>query len=176
MSLIVQWMQVWFESYPAEPLAICVAIEQIVAADEPRLVQHLRGLSFGPERYGWPLLTSLMTEVLNREDWLKMIDHLFMRNSEPEMLLYFVGAFLLSAKSQLLQVACVEDLAVFLNTPTAIPFKKIMTLAEQLHTRLKTGDIFPGCFGQNLPICHQSATSTSTYQSFTRYPDHFVSF
>ena len=126
-------MQVWFESYPAEPLSICTAIEQIVAAEDPRLVQHLRSLSFGPERYGWPLLTTFMTEVLNREDWLKMVDHLFMRSGEPELLLYFIGAFLCCAKSQLMQVACVEDLAVFFNTPTAIPFKKIMTLAEQLH-------------------------------------------
>ena len=40
-----------------------------------------------------------MTEVLNREDWLKMVDHLFMRSGEPELLLYFIGAFLCSAKS-----------------------------------------------------------------------------
>ena len=74
-----------------------------------------------------------------------------------------------------MQVACVEDLAVFFNTPTAMPFKKVMTLAEQLHQRLKTSaDIFTGCFGQNLPICQPS--STSNYQAFTRYPDHFVSF
>ena len=32
MSLIVQWMQVWFESYPAEPLSICDAIDQILTA------------------------------------------------------------------------------------------------------------------------------------------------
>ena len=48
MSIIVQWMQVWFEAYPAEPLSVCMAIEQIVSSEDPRLAQHLRDLSFHP--------------------------------------------------------------------------------------------------------------------------------
>ena len=46
VSLIVQWMQVWFEAHPGEPLAICMAVEQIVGAEDPRLVQHLRSVGF----------------------------------------------------------------------------------------------------------------------------------
>ena len=37
MSLLVQWMQVWFEAHPAEPLSVCLAVEQILAAEDPRL-------------------------------------------------------------------------------------------------------------------------------------------
>lgn len=37
MSLLVQWMQVWFEAHPAEPLSVCLAIDQILAAEDPRL-------------------------------------------------------------------------------------------------------------------------------------------
>jgi len=48
-----------------------------------------------------------------------------------------------------------------------------MTLAETLHTKHKTS-IFPGTFGQNLPV--SSPHGGACYQSFTRYPDHFVSF
>ena len=52
-----------------------------------------------------------------------------------------------------------------------------MTLAENLHAKLKT-QIFPGSFAQNLPICSPDAAvgESSGYQSFTRFPDHFVSF
>lgn len=122
-------------------------------------------------------MTSFFSEVLSKDDWLKMVDHLFLRSNEPELLLYFLCAYLLCSKSQLMQVNCVEDLAVFLNSQTAIPFKKIMTLAESLHSKLKTSSIFPGSFGQNLPVSNQDGSeSSSCYQSFTRYPDHFVSF
>ena len=44
MSLIVQWMQVWFEAYPAEPHSICLAVEEILCAEEPKLAQQLRDI------------------------------------------------------------------------------------------------------------------------------------
>ena len=117
------------------------------------------------------MLTNFFTEALNKEDWLKLIDHLFMRSEEPELLLYFLGAYLVCSKSQLMQVNCIEDLALFLNTSTAVPFKKIMTTAEAMHSKHKN-DIFPGNCGINLPILGAGGC----YQSFTRYPEHFVSF
>ena len=103
------------------------------------------------------------------------MDHLFLRSNEPELLLYFLGAYLVCSKAQLMQLSCVEDLSVFLNTPTSLPFKKIMTMAETLHSRLKT-QVIPGNFGMNLPVSSPSNAGLGCYQSFTRYPDHFVSF
>lgn len=92
-----------------------------------------------------------------------------MKSEEPELLLYFLGGYLLSHKSQLLQIGCVEDLAVFLSQQTTVPFKKLLALTESLHAKLKRS-IFPGNCGHNLPVSQQG----STYQSFTRYPEHFV--
>ena len=40
-----------------------------------------------------------------------------------------------------------------------------------MHGKLKT-TVFAGTFGQNLPVCEPGAS----YQPFTRYPEHFVSF
>ena len=45
-----------------------------------------------------------------------------------------------------MQVNCIEDLAVFLNTPTVVPFKKIMTTAQSLLAKLKTA-VFTGTVG-----------------------------
>ena len=99
MSLIVQWMQVWFEAYPAEPLAICDAIDQIINLEDQRLTYHMNSLNFHASQYAWPFLTSFFSEALAKDDWLKLMDHLFIKSSEPELLLYFLGAYLLSSKS-----------------------------------------------------------------------------
>ena len=71
-----------------------------------------------------------MSETLPKEDWLRLMDHLFIKSDEPELLLYFVSAYLLTCKQQLLQVNCVEDLAVFLATPATVNFSKVISLAE----------------------------------------------
>ena len=71
-----------------------------------------------------------------------------------------------------MQANCVEDLALFLNSQTTVPFKKMSDIAEKLHSKLKT-QIFAGNCANSLPI---SLDSGSAYQPFTRYPDHFVTF
>ena len=47
MALIVQWMQVWFESYPLEPNPIMSAIESIIATEDSSLLSHLQNMGFG---------------------------------------------------------------------------------------------------------------------------------
>ena len=103
------------------------------------------------------------------------MDHLFIRSSEPEFLIYFASAYICCSKASLLQVSCVEDLSVFLQAHSTAQFKKIITEAETLHSQLKT-TIFSGANGQYLPICQSLDGTSSAYKTFTRYPDHFVSF
>ena len=91
-------MQVWFEVYPAEPMSVCNAIDQILSGEDARLVQHLNSLNYNAQSYAWPFLTSFFTETLAKDDWLRLIDHLFLRSNEPELLLYFTAAFVLSSK------------------------------------------------------------------------------
>jgi hypothetical protein len=129
-----------------------MAVEQILGSEDPKLVQHMRDLGFQTQHYGWPLLSSFFTEALSKDDWLKLIDHLFMKSEEPELFLYFLSGYLICHKSQLMQIGCVEDLSVFLCQQSTVPFKKMMTTAENLHLKLKTA-VFPGNCGQNLPVC-----------------------
>jgi len=62
----------------------------------------MRDLGFNTQHYGWPLLSSLFTETLGKDDWLKLIDHLFMKSEEPELLLYFLSSYLICHKLQLM--------------------------------------------------------------------------
>jgi len=38
------------------------------------------------------------------------MDHLFINKDEPELLVYFCAAFILSSKSQFSQIGCIEEL------------------------------------------------------------------
>jgi hypothetical protein len=129
-------------------------------------------MQFSSTAYAWPLLTNFFTEALSRDDWLKLADHLFIDSQEPELLIYFATALLLSSKSQLVQIGCVQELHAWLHRPNCIPFKKIMTLAKKLHAKYKTS-VYTGNFASSLPLCSEPS---SNYQPFVRYPEHFVTF
>ena len=76
-------MQVWFESYPGEPIVLIKALESTIHSEEPRLVEHLHQRGFKGSVYAWPLLTSMFADVLANDDWLKLMDHLFLNKDSP---------------------------------------------------------------------------------------------
>ena len=102
MVLITQWMQVWFEAYPAEPQPIMTAIQDILHREDPALLSHLSQCGFSPQAYAWPLLKSFFTETFDKDEWQKFIDHLFVNADSPEYLLYFLASFLLTSRGSLL--------------------------------------------------------------------------
>ena len=98
MTLIVQWMQVWFEAYPCEPTAIISAVESLIASQEPRIVDHMSSLGFGGKLYIWPLFTSFLSAPFAKDEWLRLLDHLFINRDQPEMLCFVAAAYLICAK------------------------------------------------------------------------------
>ena len=108
-------MQVWFEHYPAEPFAVLQPVEQLLEVEEPRLAQFFKDMGWTSQVYAWPLLTTLFTESFSKADWVKIFDHLFLRSEEPELLFYFLVAYLISSKPSLMQIGCIEDMTAWLH-------------------------------------------------------------
>lgn len=114
MAVIVQFQQTWYEGYPAEPLVPLQAIEAVIEAEDPKLLQHLRAQAFTPQVYAWPILKTLFTEVLTRDDWLKLMDHLFTFRDDPELILFYCMSLLINQRQTLLtQVFTIDDMVAF---------------------------------------------------------------
>lgn len=106
-------MQTWFEAYPSDPISPLTAIDQIIEIENQPLIAHLRSLSFSPNIYAWPMVKTLFTEILSKEDWLKFVDHLFTYKEDPEMIIYFAASFLLSSKGAIMNIKSAEELHNF---------------------------------------------------------------
>jgi len=114
VALIVHYQQTWYEGYPAEPLVVLNAIEQILELEDPKLLSHFRANAFTPQVYAWPILTTLFTDVLPKADWLRLFDHLFTYRDDPELLIFYLAAFLICSRTTLLtQVTTLDDMAAF---------------------------------------------------------------
>jgi len=64
----------------------------------------LKQLGFNASIFAWPLMKNLFTEVLAKDDWLKLIDYLFTYKEDPERIIYFCAAFLLISKGALFNI------------------------------------------------------------------------
>jgi hypothetical protein len=74
----------------------------------------LRAQAFTPQVYAWPILKTLFTEVLGKEDWLRLMDHIFTYKEDPELLIFYAASFLINSRQTLLtQVFSIDDMVAF---------------------------------------------------------------
>ena len=62
--------------------------------------------------YAWPLLETLLSEILTKDEWLMVWDNIL--SNHPSFLLMFVVSYLLCSRKALLQCTRTEDFEVYL--------------------------------------------------------------
>lgn len=60
--------------------------------------------------YAWPLLQTLLSEVLTKDEWLRAWDNIF--SNHPSFLLFVVVAYVIVSRKALLQCTRKEDFEV----------------------------------------------------------------
>ena len=60
--------------------------------------------------YAWPLLQTLLSEVVTKEEWQKLWDNIF--SNHPAFLLLVVVAYIIGSRQPLLQCTDVDDFKV----------------------------------------------------------------
>ena len=83
----------WFRTTPFAPIGLLAALDDAFAAVDPSLYKDITTppLSLGPPDYLWPVLRSLLLEVLPFHAWTELMDHVLQR--PPNFVLALVVAF-----------------------------------------------------------------------------------
>uniref|UniRef100_A0A2K5DPR5 TBC1 domain family member 31 n=1 Tax=Aotus nancymaae TaxID=37293 RepID=A0A2K5DPR5_AOTNA len=106
-TLIMNWCQHWFEYFPNPPINILSMIENVLAFHDKELLQHFIDHDITSQLYAWPLLETVFSEVLTREEWLKLFDNIF--SNHPSFLLMTVVAYNICSRVPLLNCNLKDD-------------------------------------------------------------------
>ncbi|XP_030651273.1 TBC1 domain family member 31 isoform X4 [Nomascus leucogenys] len=106
-TLIINWCQHWFEYFPNPPINILSMIENVLAFHDKELLQHFIDHDITSQLYAWPLLETVFSEVLTREEWLKLFDNIF--SNHPSFLLMTVVAYNMCSRAPLLNCNLKDD-------------------------------------------------------------------
>lgn len=88
-------------------------MELCLARADRELAAHLASLEVGALSYGWPLLRTAFSEVLDREDWLRLIDRILSNAERPELLEAAAVGFAVASRAQLLALGSMREAEVF---------------------------------------------------------------
>lgn len=132
------WCQHWFEFFPNPPVNILGMVENILVHHDKRLMEHFVNCNVTSQvtyalfcfpvptvndcldyfdwfrlfqMYAWPLLQTLLSEVLTKDEWLRAWDNIF--SNHPSFLLFVVVAYVIVSRKALLQCTRKEDFEVW---------------------------------------------------------------
>nr|XP_012598767.1 TBC1 domain family member 31 isoform X2 [Microcebus murinus] len=167
-TLIINWCQHWFEYFPNPPINILSMIENVLAFHDKELLQHFVNHDITSQLYAWPLLETLFSEVLTREEWLKLFDNVF--SNHPSFLLMTVVAYNICSRAPLLNCKLKDDFEYFFhhrnNLDISVVIREVYHLMETTPT-----DIHP-----NSMLDAFVALTKGQYPVFNQYPKFIVDY
>ncbi|XP_011603682.2 TBC1 domain family member 31 isoform X1 [Takifugu rubripes] len=167
-TFIVNWCQHWFEYFPNPPLNILCMVENVLAHHDKELLQHLVGCGITSQLYVWPLLETLFSEVLTRDEWLRLFDSVF--SNHPSFLLMACVAYITCCRGPLLHCTQKHDFEYFFHHRNTLNMGMMIKEAycimdstpSDIHPRNMLSDFTP------LPKGH--------YPVFNHYPEFIVEY
>uniref|UniRef100_A0A8C3JUH8 TBC1 domain family member 31 n=1 Tax=Calidris pygmaea TaxID=425635 RepID=A0A8C3JUH8_9CHAR len=167
-TVVVNLCQHWFEYFPNPPVNVLSMMENVLAHHDKELLQHLIKHNVTAQVYAWPLLETLFSEVLTREEWLKVFDNIF--SNHPSYFLMIVVSYIICSRAPLLHCDQKADFEYFFhhrnNLDINVVIKEAYHLMEttplDIHPQRMLDDFIPLTKGQ--------------YPVFNKYPKFIVDY
>ncbi|KAF1460638.1 TBC1 domain family member 31, partial [Spheniscus demersus] len=167
-TVVVNFCQHWFEYFPNPPVNVLSMMENVLAHHDKELLQHLIKYNVTSQVYAWPLLETLLSEVLTREEWLKVFDNIF--SNHPSYFLMIVVAYIICSRAPLLHCHQTGDFEYFFHHRNNLDINAVIKEAYRLmeatpldiHPQRTLDDFIPLTKGQ--------------YPVFNKYPNFIVDY
>ncbi|KAJ8679846.1 hypothetical protein QAD02_015633 [Eretmocerus hayati] len=130
--ILLNHCQKWFEYHPLPPLNILGMMENILLEADPSLFNHFCERGITSTTYAWPLLQSMMSEVLSSKDWLILWDHLLSVKKPWYLLMCTVAYNILYRKTITTKLKTLEDFQQFYKTQGHVSVKMVLKIAHKL--------------------------------------------
>ena len=167
-TVLVNWCQNWFEFFPNPPINLLGMVENLLVHHDRNLLQHLVQADVKSQRYCWPIIETLFSEVLTKEEWLRVWDHIF--SNHPSFLLFLVAAYLICSRKVLMQCTAKEDVEYFVHHRNACDISAVIQEAYHLQNTTPS-DIDPSNMLEDF-----KPLTNGQYPVFNKYPKFIVDY
>uniref|UniRef100_A0A8C5EZM7 TBC1 domain family member 31 n=1 Tax=Gouania willdenowi TaxID=441366 RepID=A0A8C5EZM7_GOUWI len=167
-TVLVNCCQHWFEYFPNPPLNVLSMAENVLAHHDNELLQHLVDCGVTSQLYVWPLLETLFSEVLTRDEWLRLFDNVF--SNSPSFLLMACVSYVICCRGPLLLCSQKQDFEYFFHHRNNLDvgamiketYRLLSNTPPEIHPRTLHSDFTPLTKGQ--------------YPVFNHYPEFIVEY
>ncbi|KAM6968049.1 TBC1 domain family member 31 [Aplochiton taeniatus] len=167
-TVIVNWCQHWFEYFPNPPLNILSLAENVLAHHDKELLQHFVDCGVTSQLYVWPLLETLFSEVLTRDEWLRLFDNVF--SNQPSFLLMACVAYVTCCRAPLLLCSHKQDFEYFFHHRNNLDMAALITETYRLMSHT------PAALHPRSVLADFQPLTRGQYPVFNHYPSYVVEY
>lgn len=167
-TILTSWCQHWFEYFPNPPINVLGLVENVLVFHDKELLQHFVKYGITSQIYAWPLLSTFFSEVLTREEWLKLADNVF--SNHPSFLLMAAVAYCIVGRTALLRCTEQDDFKYFFHHRNA------MSVGELIKEAYHLSETTPQDVNPSEIIEGFSALTKGQYPIFNKFPKFIVDF
>ncbi|KAJ7360430.1 hypothetical protein OS493_015531 [Desmophyllum pertusum] len=167
-TILINWCQHWFEFFPNPPVNILGMVENVLVHHDKRLMQHFVSCNVTSQMYAWPLIQTLLSEVLTKDEWLRAWDNIF--SNHPSFLLFVVVAYVIVSRKVLLQCTRKEDFEYFFHNRNAVEVGTVIREAYRLQ------DSTPAEVNPKRMLEPFIPLTRGQYPIFNKYPKFIVDY
>ncbi|XP_074644614.1 TBC1 domain family member 31-like [Tubulanus polymorphus] len=131
-SILVNWCQHWFEYFPNPPINMLSMVENLLAHHDKELLQHFVKYKVTSQIYAWPLLETAFSEVLTKDEWLKMWDNVI--SNHPSFLLTSVVSYSICSRGALLNCTEIDDFKYYFHNRNAVDLNQVIKEAYRIES------------------------------------------
>ncbi|XP_071957436.1 TBC1 domain family member 31-like isoform X2 [Antedon mediterranea] len=129
-TVLINWCQHWFEFFPNPPINILSVVENLLAHHDKALLQHFVKHGITTQVYAWPMMETLFSEIVTRDEWLKLWDNIF--TNHPSFMMYVVAAYLICSRQPLINCVELSDFEYFFHHRNPVDITAVIKCAYEL--------------------------------------------
>lgn len=140
MTFLLNWGSRMLVTFPQPPVPVLASMEFALRRVDGELAGHLHGLGVGALWYGWPLLRSAFSEVLARDDWLRLFDRIFANTARLDFLEAAAVAFAVISRVSLLGCRSTDEAKTFFRRRQVVDIDEIFSVMDRVVDLEAQGD------------------------------------
>ena len=134
MTLFMYWGYSWHATFPHAPAHIVDSFDGILKHSDARLHRHLKNLNIAPGVLCWGMLSTLFSEICNKEDWLRLMDFMFAHFSRTEFVLLAPVAIMRICRASILAAGHEDHILKFFRSRQGMRIKEVIALIQDMIT------------------------------------------
>lgn len=168
LSFFLNWLKHFFDYSPEPPVHYFKNIDEIVKFITPELNEFMIKSGVSSLILLWPSMQVLFTDILEKNEWLSLMDYLIVSKEHPELFMYFAASILTCSKSNIIENSSneIQPLSFYLKS---LSVENLIKVSEKIRKTLPKNFISLNFNNNDIPMNSGQYPIHDFYPKFDLY-------